>query len=132
MAQYRLKWTDSGDVEKSIYKNQLNTSAAGNISVLRISVVDQDGTAVNLTGLTTSMKLYVGVEGTLQMNGVTLALVGAATLGTLIYRLTGSDIATAGTYAVNIYCADNATPASATDALTVGGLTLRMVETMSD
>lgn len=131
MAEYTLKWTDSGNSYKRIYINQLNSSAAGDTSALRISVVNQDGAVVDLTGLTTALKLYVGIEGTLKMNGVDMTVV-SATGGTLIYRLTGSDIDAAGVYAVNIYCADHATPASATDALTAGKLVLEVVDSLTD
>ena len=34
MAEYTLKWTDSGNVYKRIYINQLNTSAAENTPLL--------------------------------------------------------------------------------------------------
>jgi len=131
MAEYRLKWTDSGNSYKRIYINQKNTSAAGNTSALRISVIDQDGAAVSLTGITTSTKIYVGIEGTLKLNGGAMSVV-SDTSGTLIYRLTGTDISEAGVYAVNVYCADNAAPASATDALTAGNLVLEVVDSLTD
>lgn len=131
MAEYHLKWTDTGEKEKTIYINQENSSGAGNTSALLISVIDQDGTAVNLTGMTTSNKLFIGIEGTLKLDGGAMTVVSAAG-GTLIYRLTGADIDAAGTYSVQVYCADNATPASATEAITAGGMTLRVIDSLSD
>lgn len=130
MAQYTLKFTDTGESYQTIMRNQKNSST-GNISTIQLSVVDQDGAAVNLTGLTTSMKIYIGIEGTLKVDGGTLTLVGAATLGTVIYRLAGDSFSAAGVYSIQIYCADHATPASATDALTVNGCTLDVRSTMT-
>jgi len=130
MAQYKIKFTDTGEQYKTIMRNQKNSSS-GNISVLRLSVVDQDDAAVSLAGLTTSMKIYIGIEGALKVNGGTLELVGAATLGTLLYKLAGDSFSAAGVYDIQIYCADNATPASATDSLSADGCTLDVRTTMT-
>ena len=130
MAQYKIKFTDTGEQYQTIMRNQKNSST-GNISTIRLSVVDQDDAAVSLAGLTTSMKIYIGIEGALKVDGGSLALVGASSLGTLLYKLAGDSFSAAGVYSVQIYCADHATPASATDALTADGCTLDVRTTMT-
>lgn len=130
MAQYKIKFTDTGENYKIIMRNQKNTSN-GIISTIPLSVVDQDGTAVSLAGLTTSMKIYIGIEGALKVDGGTLEAVGAATLGTVLYRIPDGEYSAAGVYSIQIYCADHATPATATDALTADGCTLDVRTTMT-
>ncbi len=129
MAQYTLKFTDTGEKYQTIMRNQKNSST-GNISTIRLSVVDQDGTAVSLVGLDTSMKIYIGIEGTLKVDGGSLETVSLAN-GTVIYRLAGDSFSEAGVHSIQIYCADHATPATATDALTANGCTLDVRTTMT-
>ena len=95
MAEYYLKWTDTGEKEKTIYINQKNSAGAGDTSALLITVVNQDGTPVNITGMTTSNKLYIGTEGALELDGGAMTVVSAA-VGTLIFRLGGEDFSPKG------------------------------------
>ena len=108
MALYNLIYTDTGLRKKSIIRGVKNTAGSGNESSLQFTVVDDNGVAKDLTGFTTTVSLYVGSEGTIKVNGTTVTVVSAAA-GTLIYRLSATDFATAseadcGTWAVEIRC----------------------------
>ena len=133
MGQYRLIFTDTGGTEKSIIRGQKNTSGSANTSSLRLSVIDENDDAVSLTGFTTVTKLYVGSEGALKIDGLTIAIVSASA-GTLIYRLAATDFdaaseADCGTFAVEVYLADNASP---TKAITANGATLHVLPSIID
>lgn len=133
MAQYNLIFTETGGTEQTIIRGQKNTSGSANTSALQLSVVDENGDAVNITGFTTVAKLYVGTEGALKINGSTMTVV-SATAGTLIYRLAATDFdaaseADCGTFEVEVYLADNASP---TKAITATGATLRVIPSIID
>lgn len=127
---YQLFFTDSGQQEKSIFMNQLNTSGAGNISALRFTVKDNGGTVVDLTGLTTSTKIYIGIEGDLKINGRFCDVVSAVA-GTLIYRLESTFLTVQGTYSIEVCCADNNSIALATKAITVGRCKLNVYDSLT-
>ena len=133
MGKYRLIYTDTGITEKTIIRGQKNTSGSANTSALQLSVIDENDNAVDITGFTIVAKLYVGSEGALKIDGLTIAVVNASA-GTLIYRLAATDFdaaseADTGTHSVEVYLADNASP---TKAITANGATLHVIPSIID
>ena len=124
---YNLEYTDTGEKTKTITRG---TFGAG--QELQFTVKDENGSAVDLTDVTTVMKIYVGVEGTLQIDGETVAI-GTATSGTCTYALQSTDFDAeedAGSYAVELEFSDNAiTP---TKQIRAGKASLKVIDTISD
>lgn len=121
MGMYNLIFTDTGLRKKTIIRGQKNTAGSGNESALRFTVVNENGTAIDLTGFTTTVSLYIGSEGTLKINGGTVSVVSASA-GTLIYRLSATDFATiseadCGIWAIEIRCIGTSKEITANGAL---------------
>lgn len=126
MAQYNLTFNDTGLKEKTIIRG-----TSGTHGVLQFVIKDEGGNAVNFTGMTTVEKIYIGVEGTLKVNGVALTSTTAAT-GLATFELpwgTFSADSDAGTYYIQLYLADNA---SATKSITTSKAVLKVLPSLVD
>lgn len=129
MLMFYAKYTVDGMSTNTITRGLLGAGQE-----LKFTVYDEDGDVVDLTSVTTNMKLYVGTPSALKLSGVTMTAVDA-TEGTVKYPLTASDFnaeADAGTYTVELQFADNATVSSAGSVIRAGGLTLTVEDTISD
>lgn len=126
---YNAKYTNSGKTEKTIIRNTLGAGQE-----LTFTVMDDSGDVVNLSTLTTNMKVYIGASGALEVDGGTLTAVDAS-VGTFKYALTSANFSAegdAGTHTVELQFADNATLGSATKIVRAGGLTLTVLDTIGD
>jgi len=126
---YLAKFTDTGEKTKTITRK---TFGAG--QDLTFTVTDENGTAINLSGYTTNMKISIGVEGTLSVDSATLADVTVAS-GKVKYPLVIGDFSTegeVGTHSIELQFADNANLALAAKIIRVGGLSLTVVDTIID
>jgi len=122
---YKVIFNDTGKSEKSIIRR---TSGTGGI--LQFAVVDENGNAVNLTGLTTVGKVYIGVEGTVKVNKDVTTVTAATGLAT--YNIAYADFAAdtdCGTFEVELYFADNVSP---TESITASGATLKVLPSIID
>ena len=127
---YHARYTDTNSKGKTILRN---TVGAG--QELTFTILDENDDVVNLTTVTTNMKIYAGTRGSLSLDGETLTLVGAATLGTVKYALQTTDFATegsVGTFPVELQFGTNATIASSTSTIRARVFTLTVVDTISD
>lgn len=124
--QYGLIFTDTGNKEISIIRG-----TSGTFGTLNLTVVDEAENAVNFTGMTTVKKIYVGVEGGLKIDGATVTSETAAS-GLITYTIpwaTFSADTDCGTFYIEIYLADNASP---TKAITAGKAILRLLPSIID
>jgi hypothetical protein len=122
---YNAVYTDTGEQTKTIIAGQIGAGQE-----LLFTIKDEDGDVVDLTDIVTNMKIYIGVDGTLVVNGGTVVIV-AATSGTCKYVITNTDFTVAGLYDVEIVFADNAVIASATEIITAGGSKLKVEDSIS-
>ena len=126
---YYARYTEGNKTNTEITRRQLGTTPT-----LDFTVYDEDGDVVNLTSLTTNMKIYVGSLTALQITGGTLVDNTVAS-GKVKYVLLSTDFDAeidAGTYDVELQFADNATIGSATSVIRAGGLRLTVKDTISD
>jgi hypothetical protein len=126
---YYARYTDGNLSESTITRGQLGAGQE-----LEFTVYDEDGDVVDLSSLTTNMKIYVGTLSALKITGGTLTAVSASD-GTVKYALIATDFdaeGDAGTYEVELQFANNATIGSATSIIRAGGLTLKVIDTISD
>ena len=124
--QYNIKYTDTGESDKTIVRG-----TSGTLGTLSFTIVDENDDAVNFTGMTTVKELYVGIEGALITNGVTLTSETAAS-GLATYTIpwaTFGDDDDCGVFNVEIYLADNVSP---TKAISAGGATLTVIPSIID
>jgi len=124
--QYGLIFTDTGNKEISII-----SGTSGTLGTLNLTVVDDNGNAVNFVGMTTVAKIYVGVEGALKIDGVALTSTTAAS-GLVTYTIpwaTFSADTDCGTFYIEVYLADNASP---TKAINAGKAILRLLPSIID
>jgi len=127
---YHAVYTDTGKNHKTMTRK---TVGAG--QELKFTILDENDAIVNLTTVTTNMKIYVGTLAEQEIAGGTITLVGAATLGTVKYPLATTDFdeeADIGTHAVELQFGTNATIGSSTSTIRTGGLTLSVLDTISD
>ena len=127
---YHAVYTDTGKTTKTIGRRTVGTGQE-----LLFSIFDENNAVVNLTTVTTNMKIYVGTLAHQEIAGGTLTSVGAATLGTVKYPLATTDFdeeADAGVHDVELQFANNATIGSSTSTIRVGGLSLTVLDTISD
>lgn len=111
--QYGLIYTDTGGKETSMVRG-----TSGTLGTLNLTVIDDGGNPFNFTGMTTVAKIYIGVEGTLKVDGATLTSTTAAT-GLVTYTIpwaTFSADTDCATYYIEVYLADNASPTKAVRA----------------
>jgi len=104
--KYTLLYSNNKDNKEII------RGTSGTAGTLNFKIVDSSGAIVNFTGISTVAKIYIGVEGTLKVNGVTLTSTTPAS-GLATYAIAWSDFATdaaAGRFYIEIYLADNASP----------------------
>lgn len=126
---YYARYTDGNKDNSEITRNLLGAGQE-----LEFTVYDEDGDAVDLTTVTTNMKLYVGTLSALKINGGVITVV-SATDGTVKYALSGSDFSAegdAGTYEVELQFGTNATISASTSTIRAGGLTLTVKDTIGD
>lgn len=126
MAQYNLLFNDTGLTEKTIIRG-----TSGTHGTLQFVIQDEGENAVNFTGMTAVAKIYLGVEGTLVLNGVALTSTTAAT-GLATYIIPWGTFAAdsnAGTYYIQLYLADNA---SATKSITTSKAVLKVLPSLVD
>lgn len=124
--QYGLIFTNTGNKELSIIRG-----TSGTFGTLELTVVDESGAAVDFTGMTTVEKIYVGVEGGLKIDGVALTSTTAAT-GLVTYTIpwaTFSADTDCGTYYIEVYLADNASP---TKAISAGKAIFKLLPSIID
>lgn len=127
---YYARYTDTGKNNKTIMRGIVGAGQE-----LSFTVYDENESVVNLTTVTTNMKIYVGTNAALQISGGTLTLVGAATLGTVKYALQTTDFdaeGDAGTYQVELQFGTHATIASSTSTIRAGDLSLTVEDTIAD
>lgn len=127
---YHARYTDTRTNGKTILRN---TVGAG--QELTFTILDENDDIVNLTTVTTNMKIYAGIRGSLALNGESITLVGAATLGTVKYALQTTDFATEGSigvFPIELQFGTNATIGSSTSTIRVRGSTLTVVDTIAD
>lgn len=105
--KYTLLYSDTNKDNKEIIRG-----TSGTFGTLAFKIVDSSGAIVNFTGLDVVAKIYIGVEGTLKVNGTTLTSTTPAS-GLATYAIAWSDFpndAAAGRFDVELYLADNASP----------------------
>lgn len=127
---YYARYTDTELNNKTILRK---TVGAG--QELLFTVYDENGSVVNLTTVTTNMKIYIGANDALQVTGGTLTLVGEATLGTVKYALETTDFdaeSDAGTYPVELQFGTAAAIADSTSTIRAGDLCLTVEDTIAD
>lgn len=130
IVMYYARYTDTDSKNKTIIRK---TVGAG--QELLFTIYDENGTVVNLTTVTTNMKIYVGTNSNLEITGGTLTLVGAATLGTVKYALQTTDFdeeGDAGSYLVELQFGTDATIANSTSTIRAGDIFLKVEDTISD
>lgn len=127
MQKYNVVFSDTNTNTKRVYKGTKNTLGSGALSALQLKIVDEYGAAVSLVGLTTVAKIYIGNEGDIEVNGSTITNITAGS-GTGTYRLGASDLSAPGTYQVEAYFADNASP---TKIIWAGNCTITVLETIT-
>lgn len=126
---YIAKFTDTGSKTKVITRN---TFGAG--QELLFSITDENGAAINLSTLTTSMLIYIGTEGTLIVTGGTVADATSAS-GLVKYEIQSTDFnaeSDVGIHNIELQFSDNATLGSATKIIRVGGMSLTVIDTIVD
>ena len=124
--QYQVTFTDTGSKIKTV-----NVDTFGSGADLTFTVKDENGTAVNVSALT-SMKIYVGTQSALKITGGTLVDVTVASGKVKFPLVTGSFAeADIGNYAIELQFADNATLSSATKIIRAGGATLNVIDTIN-
>lgn len=126
---YYARYTDGNLSESTITRGQLGTSQE-----IEFTIYDENGDVVDLSGLTTNMKIYVGTLSALKVDGGTITAVSASD-GTVKYALQATDFdaeVDAGTYEVELQFADNPVIGLSTSIIRAGGLTLTVVDTISD
>lgn len=125
MGMYNVIFTDTGLQEKTIIRG-----TSGLTGILQMGIKDENGAAVDLTGLTVVGKIYVGVEGTLKINAdVTSVTAGT---GLVTYNIAWDDFSAdtdTGTFEVELYFADNVV---ATKSITASGASLKVIKSMVD
>lgn len=126
---YYARYTDGNLTESTITRGQKGVGQE-----LEFTVYDEDGDAVNLTSVTTNMKIYIGTLSALKVTGGSLTAVSAAD-GTVKYALQATDFdaeGDAGTYEVELQFGTNADISLSTSTIRAGGLTLKVMDTISD
>lgn len=126
--QYQIIYTDTGEKTKTI-----NPNTFGSGTDLEFTVIDENGSAINLTTVNTAMKIYIGTTSALKVNGGTLIDVAVATGKVKFPLVTGSfaegDV---GSYNVELQFADNVTYSSATLGIRASGASLKVVDNIQD
>lgn len=126
MAQYTLLYGDTNKKVKEMIRGTIGTAGT-----LNFKIVDERGVAVNFTGLTSVAKIYIGVEGSLLVNGTALTSTTPAT-GLATYAIAWTDFANdteVGAFDVELYLADNASP---TKIISTSTVKLRVKPTIID
>ena len=128
MLMYYAKYTDTGLNTKTVSRLTIGTGQD-----LLFTIYDENGDVVDLSSVTTNMKIYVGVEGTLKIDGRTLSAVDAS-VGTFKYPLIAADFAEVdvGTHNIELQFANNATIGSSTSTVRAGDLELTVEDSISD
>jgi len=129
MLMYYAKYTVDNLSTNTITRGLLGTGQE-----LKFTIYDEDGDVVDLTSVSTNMKLYVGTPTALQIDGGTLTAV-SLTAGTVKYPLVATNFDAeneAGTYTVELQFANNADVSLATSVIRAGDLTLKVIDTISD
>ena len=126
--QYQLEYTDTGERTKTI-----NPNTFGSGTDLEFTVVDENGSAVDLTTVSTSMKIYIGTLSALKVDGGTLVDVSVANGKVKFPLVTGSfaegDV---GYYTVELQFMNNAVYANASLVIRAGGASLRVEDNIQD
>lgn len=80
----------------------------GNLEAISAQLLDNDGSAINLTGLSLTFRMVLIADGSVKVDDETADIVTAAT-GEVAYSPQATDVDTAGLYAM--YFEDNSSPA---------------------
>lgn len=126
---YKAKFTDTGSKTKVVTRNTFGVGQE-----LLFTITDENETVIDLSTLTTDMKIYIGTEGTLIVNGGTVADATAAS-GLVKYVILSTDFnaeSDVGIHNVELQFSDNATLGSATKIIRVSGISLTIVDTIVD
>lgn len=134
--QYNIVYT-----AMSTLPNDLTTSKRivrntfGSGQDLFITIVNENGTAVDCSDVTTYKKIYIGSGATKIVDGGDLVAVSAAG-GTFSYAITATDFndedTDVGMWDVEVILADNATYGSQTKRMVAGGASLNVVDNIMD
>ena len=102
---------------------------------LFVTIVNENGTAVDCSSVTTYEKIYIGSGATKIVDGGDLTTVDASA-GTFKYPITATDFndesTDVGTWDVEVILGDNATYGSQTLRIVAGGATLKVVDHIMD
>lgn len=115
---YNILYTDNNKSIKTIIAGQIGTGTD-----LLFTIKDTNNDAVDLTGFTTYAKCYIGIEGSLVIDGEDLEVVSAEA-GTYKYTIQSTDFITSSYNDIELVFADNATFASATKVITASNCKL--------
>lgn len=124
--QYQTTFTDTGLKTKTI-----NVDTFGSGADLTFTIKDENGTVIDISALTT-MKIYVGTQSALKINGGTLVDVTVASGKVKFPLVTGSfteeDV---GIYTIELQFSNNAVLSSATKIIRAGGASLNIIDTIN-
>jgi len=136
MMQYNIIYTAMSTLPNdltTIKKIVRNTFGAG--QDIFITIVNENGTAVDCSTVTTYKKIYIGSGATKIVDGGDITAVDAS-VGTFKYTITATDFNSestdVGMWDVEIILANNATYGSQTIRMVAGGASLNVVDTIMD
>ena len=135
--QYNVIYTALSSPPTSLVYNKTimrNTFGAG--QDIFITIVDENGIAIDCSGFDTYKKIYVGSGATKIIDGGDIVRISDGTDGKYSYPITATDFSVeatdVGTWDLEIILGDNATYGSQTERLVAGGAVLHVVDTIMD
>lgn len=136
MMQFNIVYTAMSTLPNDLATTKkLVRNTFGDGQDLFITIVNENGTAVDCSSVTTYKKIYIGSGATKIVDGGDLTAVSAAG-GTFKYPITATDFnveaTDVGMWDVEIILANNATYASQTIRLVANGASLNVVDTIAD
>lgn len=134
--QFNIVYTAMSTLPNSLTTSKkMVRNTFGDGQDLFITIVSENGTAVDCSDVTTYKKIYIGSGTTKIVDGGDLVAV-SATGGTFKYPITATDFDSestdVGMWDVEVILANNATYASQTIRLVAGGASLHVVDTIAD
>lgn len=136
MMQYNIVYTAMSTLPNKLTTlKKLVRNTFGDGQDLFITIVNENGTAVDCSTVTTYKKIYIGSGATKIVDGGDLTAVSAAG-GTFKYPITATDFNTestdVGMWDVEIILANNATYADQSIRMVASGASLHVVDTIMD
>ena len=134
--QYNIVYTAMSTLPNKLTTlKKLVRNTFGDGQDLFITIVNENGTAVDCSTVTTYKKIYIGSGATKIVDGGDLTAVSAAG-GTFKYPITATDFNTestdVGMWDVEIILANNATYADQSIRMVASGASLHVVDTIMD